>query len=103
MAIAVRNQRSLTRRQWLVRSASTLALAGVGGLTKPYLSRAADRPKIAGGLQASDESNGAAVARARTDRPARMHVEFATVESFKTIIGAVSVDALPDRDLTAKA
>ncbi|MDO9564928.1 MAG: twin-arginine translocation signal domain-containing protein, partial [Bradyrhizobium sp.] len=37
-------KRDLTRRQLLVRSASTVALAGLGGLAAPYLSRAADRP-----------------------------------------------------------
>ena len=44
MAIAIRAKKRLTRRQLLVRSASTLALAGLTGLAKPYLSRAADRP-----------------------------------------------------------
>jgi hypothetical protein len=43
MAIAIRAKQSLTRRQWLVRSASTVALAGMGGIARPYLSRAADR------------------------------------------------------------
>ena len=40
---------------------------------------------------------------ARADRPARMMVEAATTESFKDIIRAVSADALPDSDFTAKA
>ena len=43
-------KQGLTRRQLLVRSASTVALAGLGGLAKPYLSRAADRPRIACGI-----------------------------------------------------
>lgn len=103
MAIARRNQRSLTRRQLLIRSASTLALAGAGGLAKPYLSRASDRPNITCGLQSGDVSNGAAVVWARADRPARLRVEYAATESFRTILGAVSLDALPDRDFAAKA
>ena len=49
MPIAVRAKQSLTRRQLLVRSASTAVLAAAGGLAKPYLSRAADRPLIACG------------------------------------------------------
>jgi alkaline phosphatase D len=39
---------------------------------------------------------------ARCDRPARMRVECSTVESFKTIVQAASVDALPEHDFAAK-
>jgi alkaline phosphatase D len=102
LAIAISARRSLSRRQLLVRSAATLALAGPGGLAKPYLSRAADRPRITCGLQAGDVSEGSAIVWARADRPARMRVEYSTVESFNTIIGVASSDALPDRDLAAK-
>src|SRR6266480_1388273 len=102
MAIAIGAKRTLTRRQLLVRSASTVALAGLGGLAKPYLSRAADRPQIAGGIQSGDVSAGSAVVWARADRLARMHVECSTVESFKTIVCAASSDALVDQDFTSK-
>jgi alkaline phosphatase D len=102
MPIAIRAKRGLTRRQFLVRSASTVALAGAGGLASPYLSRAADRPGIAGGLQSGDVSEGSAVVWARADRPARMHVECSTVESFKTTIGAATSNALPARDFASK-
>jgi alkaline phosphatase D len=103
MAITIRTKTPLTRRRLLIRSASTLALAGMGNIARPYLSRAADRPVIACGLQSGDVSGHSAVVWARTDRPARMRVEYSTVESFKTMIGAVSADGLPDRDFTAKA
>ena len=102
MAIAIRGKQGLTRRQLLVRSASIVALAGLGTLAKPYLSRAADRPQIAGGIQSGDVSADSAVIWARADRPARMRVECSTVESFKTIFHAASLDAPPDRDFTAK-
>jgi alkaline phosphatase D len=102
MPIAVRAKQTLTRRQLLVRSASTFALAGLGGLARPYLSRAADRPPIVSGLQSGDVSDGSAVIWARADRPARMQVEYSTVESFRTIIGASSSLAVPDRDFTSK-
>ncbi|MBR0751371.1 alkaline phosphatase D family protein [Bradyrhizobium jicamae] len=92
----------LTRRQLLVRSASTAALAGLGSLAKPYLSRAADRPQIAGGIQSGDVASDSAVIWARADRPARMQVECATVESFSTILRTATIDALPERDFTAK-
>ena len=102
MAIAIRARQSLTRRQFLVRSASTTALAGFGSLAMPYLSRAADRPQIACGLASGDVSGAAAVVWARADRPARMQVECSTVESFKTIVSVASADALPDHDYTSK-
>src|SRR5258706_15637921 len=102
MAIAIRAKRGLTRRHLLVRSASTVALAGLGGLARPYLGRAADRPRIASGLASGDVSTDSAVIWARADRPARMQVECSTVESFKTIIRTASSDALPDSDFTSK-
>jgi len=103
MAIAIRAKRSLTRRQLLARSASALALAGTECLARPYLSRAADRPNVACGLQSGDVSDGSAIVWARTDRPAHMRVECSTVESFRTFVAAASSDALPEHDLTAKA
>jgi len=61
MAEAIRATKSLTRRQLLVRSVSTIALAGLGSLAKPYLSRAADRPLINGGIQSGDVTADSAV------------------------------------------
>jgi alkaline phosphatase D len=102
MAIAIHAKRGLTRRQVLVRSASTAALAAASGLAMPYLSRAADRPRMTCGLQSGDVSTDSAIVWARADRPARMQVDCATVESFATIVRSSSIDALPDRDFTAK-
>src|SRR5215467_3457857 len=104
MAIAIRRKKPalLTRRQLLVRSASTIAAAGLGSIAKPYLSRAADRPLIASGIQSGDIATDSAVIWARADRPSRMRVECSTVESFSNIVSTASVDAVPDRDLTAK-
>lgn len=98
----LRAARAWTRRQFLVRSTSSLAIASLGTLAKPHLSRAADRPQITSGIQSGDVCDGAAVIWARADRPARMQVECSTVESFKTIIASASRDALPDADFTAK-
>src|SRR5438552_1713954 len=75
MAIAIRAKQGVTRRHLLIRSASTVALTGLGGLARPYLSRAADRPRIASGLASGDVSTDSAVVWSRADRPARMHVE----------------------------
>jgi alkaline phosphatase D len=103
MAIAIRAKQGLTRRQLLARSASTAALAGLGGLAKPYLSRAADRPRIACGIASGDISASSAVVWAKADRPARMRVECSTVESIKTIVRAASTEALRDHDFASKA
>src|SRR5215831_18533732 len=96
---SLRASRAWTRRQFLVRSTSSLALAA---FANPSISRAADRPQIAGGIQSGDVSDGSAMIWARADRPARMRVECSTVESFRTIIAAASRDALPDSDFTSK-
>lgn len=102
MAIAKPDRRGMTRRQLLVRSTSTVVAAGLGGIAKPYLSRAADRPQIACGIQSGDVSSASAVVWARANRPARMMVECSTVESFASIVHAASIDALPERDFVAK-
>src|SRR5690242_4330897 len=102
MAIRKARQRLLTRRQFLARSASTVAVAGLGSIAKPYLSRAADRPLIASGIQSGDVAADSAVIWARADRPSRMRVECSDVESFASIVRTASIDAVPERDLTAK-
>src|SRR5260370_244513 len=102
MAIAIRAKQGLTRRHLLVRSASTVALAGLGSLARPDLSRGADRPLIANGLASGDAPTASAAVWARADTSARMRVECSTVESFRTIIRSASSDALPDHDFTSK-
>jgi alkaline phosphatase D len=102
MPIATHAKRGVSRRRFLARSASAIALAGLGGLARPALSRAADRPRISCGLQSGDVSTDSALVWARADRPARMQVDCSTVESFATIIRSSSVDAVPDHDFTAK-
>jgi alkaline phosphatase D len=97
------NVDALTRRRFLARAAATTALTTVGGLCKPYLSRANDRPVITHGVQSGDVSVDSGVVWARADRPSRMLVEIATSDSFKDIRHAVFVDALPETDFAAKA
>ena len=93
----------MSRRRFLGTSAATAALTLGGGIARPYLSRAADRPQITHGIQSGDASLNSGVVWARTDRPSRMLVEVATTDSFKDIRRAVFVDALPESDFTAKA
>src|SRR5438128_576934 len=92
----------LTRRRFIGASVSTAAMTIVGGIAKPYLSRAADRPAITHGLQSGDVGTDSGVVWARTDRPARMQVEISTTDSFRTIRHGVFADALPESDFTAK-
>src|SRR5882672_3526525 len=94
---------ALTRRRFLTTAASSAAITAVGGIAKPGLSRAADRPVITHGIQSGDVSVDSGMVWARADRPARMLVEVVTSDSFKTIRSAVYVDALPESDFTAKA
>ena len=102
MPIAIRSGPSVNRRQFLVRSTATCAVAGLGSIARPYLSHAADRPLITSGIQSGDVSADSAVIWARADRAARMQVECSTLENFKTIIGTASADALPDADFTSR-
>jgi alkaline phosphatase D len=93
--------RLLTRRRLVASTAATSAMIALGGIAKPYLSRAADRPAISHGVQSGDVSTDSGVVWARADRPARMWVEWSTTESFRTIKHAGFADALPESDFTA--
>src|SRR5438445_13689342 len=99
MPIAIRAGQGLSRRQLLVRSAATFTVTG--SLARPYLSRAADRPLITSGIQSGDVSADSAVIWARAHRPARVQVEWPTLESFKPITRSDAADALPDCHFTA--
>src|SRR5215471_15385387 len=93
----------LSRRRFLATAAASTAVSAAGGIGKPYLSRAADRPVITHGIQSGDVPVDSAVVWARTDRPARMLVEVATTDDFENVRAAAAVDSLPETDFTAKA
>src|ERR1700694_351198 len=93
----------LTRRRFLATAASSAAITAVGGIAKPSLSRASDRPRITHGIQSGDVSVDSGMVWARADRPSRMLVEVATSDSFRNVRSTVFVDALPETDFTAKA
>jgi alkaline phosphatase D len=103
MAVLVPTTKALTRRRLLVAGAASAGLTALGGIAKPHLSHAADRPRITHGIQSGDVTTESGVVWARTDRPARMLVEVATTDSFKDIRAGTYVDALPESDFTAKA
>ena len=93
----------IDRRCFIKTAAASAALSTFGGIAKPYISRASDRPVVTHGVQSGDVSVDSGVVWARSDRPSRMLVEVATSDSFKSIQRAVYVDALPETDFTAKA
>jgi alkaline phosphatase D len=88
-------------RRRLLATLGSAAMAG--GIARPYVSRAADRPIITHGVQSGDVSADSAMVWARADRPSRMQVEVATSDSFTNILRGGFVDARPDSDFTAKA
>ena len=79
MPSAIRAKQALTPASmcWSARLPRS-PLAGFGSLAKPYLSRAADRPLIACGIQSGDVTANSAMIWARADRAARMQVECST-------------------------
>jgi alkaline phosphatase D len=91
-----------SRRRFLMTAAASTTISAIGGIARPYLSRAADRPLITHGIQSGDVSVDSGVVWARADRPSRMLVDVATTDSFKQIRHSVFVDALPETDFTAK-
>ncbi len=62
----------------------------------------ADRPAITHGVNAGDVGDGRAVVWSRSDRPARMVVEYATTDSFRDARRIVGPAALPEDDYTAR-
>src|SRR6476661_8742688 len=100
--MAIRIGSSATRRRFMATSAAATALATIGDIARPFVSRADDRPLITHGLQSGDVTADSAVIWARADRPARMLVEIATTDSFKDVRNLAFVDALPESDFTAK-
>jgi alkaline phosphatase D len=89
----------VNRRRLLATLGSSVA---VGGLARPLVSRAADRPVVTHGVQSGDVSVDSGVVWARADRASRMMVEVSTTESFATIHSGGSTRALPENDFAAK-
>ena len=90
----------MRRRSFLRRSACGLTSLAAGA---PALVRAeAARPRALWGAQVGDVTAHAAVVWCRTDRPARLHVEWSTTESFKDARRLSGPAALEDTDFTAR-
>src|SRR3954469_25066339 len=95
--------RILSQRRLLRVLGSAAGATCIGGVARPYVSRASDRPLITHGVQSGDVSADSGMVWARSDRPSRMMVEVATTDSLETVHSGVFVDALPESDFTAKA
>jgi alkaline phosphatase D len=95
-------------RRWLLRAGSaglgTALLAGAGrSLLMPCPALAAgSRPLITHGLQSGDVGADGAIVWARTDRPARMIVDYALSDSFADASRVVGPAALAEGDYTAR-
>lgn len=83
-------------------------LAGAGLLALPRraparITREKDRPKLVQGVQSGDVSPVGAVVWSRSDRPARMRVEWSLDPAFARGVEAIDgPDALADSDLTGR-
>jgi alkaline phosphatase D len=96
--MTTRIRRPFTRRRFLATSAAAFA---AGGVARPFMSHAADRPTISHGVQSGDVSLHSGVVWSRADRPARLLVDWATMASFKDSHRAAYIDVLPNTDFTA--
>ncbi|MBD8891583.1 alkaline phosphatase D family protein [Roseibium litorale] len=90
-----------SRRSFLKSSAAT-GLVYASGLAMPAISRASSRPMVTHGLQSGDVDANSGMIWARTDRPAKMLVEFDTTGSFENPTRLAPINAFPDRDFAAK-
>jgi alkaline phosphatase D len=96
----------LPRRRFLKAAAATASTA----LLPDWILRgapaivvsAAERPQALQGLQFGDPSDGAVVVWSRSDRPARMLVEWSYEEQFRQTQRIVGPDALETTDFTAR-
>jgi alkaline phosphatase D len=100
---AIRFPNQLTRRRVLTAACASAATSVIDGIARPYLSRAADRPRITHGIQSGDVTADSGVVWARADRPSRMLVDVSGSDRFTDILSSVAIDALPESDFTAKA
>ena len=102
----------MNRRRFLGQSA-----LAIGGLAATSLARRpvwaqgtapavvtpdAMRPAIPYGVQSGDVTSDRAIVWSRTDRPARLHVEWATSDSFRDAARVVGPAALAESDFTAR-
>ncbi|MEH2023280.1 alkaline phosphatase D family protein [Nostoc sp.] len=101
----------LNRRQFLLRSAITaggiistnlVAKSPVFAEAPAIITSDKMRPAIPYGVASGDISNDSIVIWSRSDRPAKMIVEYSTSESFRNVQRVVGPNALKNSDFTAR-
>jgi alkaline phosphatase D len=100
----------IDRRRFLLGSAGSLAAVGIGGLTglaagargPAIIQSDADRPAIPQGVAAGMTGADRALVWSRTDRPARMFVEYSTTEAFQNVRRIPGPAAIESSDFTAR-
>jgi alkaline phosphatase D len=83
-------------------TAGGMRLAFGQGTAPAVVTSDATRPQVPHGVMSGDVSGGRAIVWSRTDRPARMIVEYATTESFADARRVVGPHALETSDFTAR-
>ena len=88
---------SVNRRDFLKLS----TVAGATAISAPSVfAIGKDRPLIPYGVQSGDISNGRGIVWSRTNRPARMIVEWSTTPKFEKVQRVMGPAALPENDFT---
>jgi alkaline phosphatase D len=101
---------TIDRRRFLLGSAGYLTGAGIGTITRPeaggrapaIIQSDAGRPATPQGVAAGMTGADRAVIWSRTDRPARMFVEYSTTEAFQNVRRIPGPAAIESTDFTAR-
>lgn len=106
------HQRNITRRRFLLSSAMTgggiiaadlFSKSGLAQVWAPAIVTSdTARPNIPYGVASGDITSGSAIVWSRTDRPARMIVDYDTTESFRNPKRLISRDVSDASDYTAR-
>ena len=89
------------RREFLTLAAAAVAAGRQNG-APAIITREQARPGVPCGVAAGDVADGQAIVWSRTDRPARLIVEYSTTASFADARRVVGPAALEDTDFTAR-
>jgi alkaline phosphatase D len=90
------------RRDFLKCGAAAIVAAARQDRAPGVITRDAARPAVPYGAATGDVTDGQAVVWSRTDRPARLIVEYSTTPSFRDTRRVVGPAALEDTDFTAR-
>jgi alkaline phosphatase D len=90
----------MKRRSFLIRAAT--ASGGLISIAPALITSSNLRPQIPFGVQSGDITTNRAIIWSRSDRPARMIVEYATTESFQNVQRIIGPAAFEPSDFTAR-